>query len=73
MLKVRPFSFSLLRLGEVQNRQRRTCNLALIQYVYENEDPSQSLKMLTEKLGPSSMQENSNLIFPYRHIKDTLN
>ena len=45
----------------------------MIQYVYENEDPSQSLKMLTEKLGPSSSQENSNLIFPYRHIKDTLN
>ena len=63
----------MLCLGVIQNCQRCACNFEVIQYVYENEDPSQSLKMLTEKLGPSSNHENSNLIFPYRHIKDTLN
>lgn len=42
----------------------------IMQFVYENEDPSQSLKMLSEKLDITGSEQN-NLIFPTQHVKDT--
>lgn len=43
-----------------------------MKYVYENEDPSQCLKMLREKLDIQD-HEPTYLIFPYHHIKENLN
>ncbi len=43
-----------------------------MKYVYENEDPSQCLKMLREKLDIQD-HELTYLIFPYLHIKENLN
>lgn len=43
-----------------------------MKYVYENEDPSQCLKMLKEKLDIRE-HEPTCLIFPYHHIKEQFN
>ena len=43
-----------------------------MKYVYENEDPSQCLKMLKEKLAIKEQSELANLIFPYHLVKDQL-
>ena len=40
-----------------------------MKYVFENEDPSQCLKMLREKLDIEDYEELAYLIFPYCHIK----
>jgi hypothetical protein len=44
-----------------------------MKYVYENEDPSQCLKMLSEKLDINGHIESNSLIFPSQHIKEVFN
>lgn len=63
----------MLSQEQIFDHKRSFGTFIFMQFVYENDDPSQSLKMLSEKLGISDKIEYSNLIFPFHHIKDSFN